>query len=141
MAEKRRADGQISGLAGEFFVAAELLKRDIQTSVTFGNAKSIDLLAHRSDLDQTFIVQVKSLRAGGDYFPIGREKINRSHIYVFVLLNKPGTQVRYFVVPGSELCDRRDKVGAWLDDPKMPGIRSRDLAEFENNWALFGCPE
>ena len=45
-----RADGQISGLAGEFFVAAELLKRDIETSVTFGNAKAIDLLAHNSRL-------------------------------------------------------------------------------------------
>jgi hypothetical protein len=140
MAEKRRADGQMSGLAGEFFVAAELLKRDIQTSVTFGSAKSIDLLAHRSDPEDTFIVQVKSLRAGGDYFPISRDKINRLHIYVFVLLNKPGVQARYFIVPGSELCDRRDNVGEWLDDPKMPGIRSRDLAEFENNWALFDYP-
>ena len=31
---KQRADGQESGLAGEFFVAAELLKRDLQTSLT-----------------------------------------------------------------------------------------------------------
>ena len=37
---KQRADGQKSGLAGEFFVAAELLKRGLQTSLTLGNAKS-----------------------------------------------------------------------------------------------------
>ena len=34
--KKNRADGQLSALAGEFFVAAELLKRELQTSVTFG---------------------------------------------------------------------------------------------------------
>ena len=48
---KTRADGQLSSLAGELFVAAELLKRDIQTSVTFGNAKAIDLLAHNPGID------------------------------------------------------------------------------------------
>lgn len=51
---KTRADGQLSALAGEFFVAAELLKRGFQTSVTFGNAKAIDLLAHNPAIDQYF---------------------------------------------------------------------------------------
>jgi hypothetical protein len=129
----------MSGLAGEFFVAAELLKRDIQTSLTFGNAKSIDLLAHRADPEQTFIVQVKAVRVP-NFFPIGRRQINSSHTYVFVVLNKPGVQVRYFIVPGSELYDRRDGIGACLDDPKFPGIRFGDLAAFEGNWAVFGCP-
>jgi hypothetical protein len=59
---KPRADGQLSALAGEFFVAAELLKRGLQTSVTFGNAKAIDLLAHNPAIDHTFPVQVKALR-------------------------------------------------------------------------------
>ena len=39
--KKARADGQLSALAGELFVAAELLKRGYQTSITFGNAKAI----------------------------------------------------------------------------------------------------
>lgn len=133
-------DKQMSGLAGEFFVAAELLKRDIQTSLTFGNAKSVDLHARRSDPEQMFAVQVKSNRSP-NYFMISRDKIHPAHIYVFVVLNKPGARVRYFIVPGSELCDGCAKIGECLDDPKRPGIRFRDLAEFENNWAVFGCPE
>jgi len=48
VATKTRADGQLSSLAGEFFVAAELLKRDFQTSVTFGNVKAIDLPCSQS---------------------------------------------------------------------------------------------
>jgi hypothetical protein len=140
MPRKRRADGQISALAGEFFVAAELLKRDIQTSVTLGNAKAVDLLAYRVDTGQTFRVQVKSLRTK-NFFPIGHDKIDSSLVYVFVLLNKPGVPVRYFIVPGPELRDRPEKFGKWFGDPKFPGIDPRDLAEFENNWAVFGCPE
>jgi hypothetical protein len=141
MPRKRRADPQISGLAGEFFVAAELLKRDIQTSVTLGNAKAVDLLAYRVDTGQTFRVQVKSLRRK-NFFPIGHDEIDGSLVYVFVLLNKPGVPVRYFIVPGCELRDRPEKFGKWFDRyPKFPGIDPRDLAEFENNWAVFGCPE
>ncbi|MFL6335847.1 MAG: hypothetical protein ACJ754_21265 [Pyrinomonadaceae bacterium] len=57
---KPRADGQLSGLAGEFFVAAELLKRGLQTSVTFGNAKAIDLFAHNPTIDFTFVQDKKA---------------------------------------------------------------------------------
>ena len=110
MPEKRWADSQMSGLAGEFFVTAELLKRDIQTSVTLGNAKAVDLLAYCEETDQSFIVQVKSLRAN-NYFLINRGRITRSHVYVFVLLNKPRVPVRYFIVPGSELIDHPEKFG------------------------------
>lgn len=126
----------MSGLAGEFFVAGELLKRDIQTSLTFGNAKSIDLLAHRSDPEKTFTVQVKSVR-DPNYFHISRNQIVNTHIYVFVVLNKPGVPPRYFIVPGSELYDRHDGIGACLDDPKRPGVRFKDVADFEDRWAVF----
>jgi len=54
--KRTRADSHLSGLAGEFFVAAELLRRGIQTSVTFGNAKAIDLLAHNPSTGDAFTV-------------------------------------------------------------------------------------
>ena len=71
----KRADGQITGLAGELFVAAELLKRGIQTSITFGNAKAIDLLAHNPDTGRNFTVQVKAIRKK-NVFPIAHNRIN-----------------------------------------------------------------
>jgi hypothetical protein len=40
--KKSAVDRSMTGLAGELFVAAELLKRGLQTSITFGNAKQID---------------------------------------------------------------------------------------------------
>ena len=137
---KKRADGQTSGLAGELFVAAELLKRDIQTSVAFGNAKSIDLLAFNPETTRSFAIQVKTLRSN-NYFLVRRDAILRSSVYVFVLLNRPGQQVRYFVVPAAELLDNPERFGKGFSDPKLPGILPRDLAPFEDNWGLFALPE
>ena len=59
----------MTGLAGELFVAAELLKRGLQASVTFGNAKQIDLLAYNPATRKKFSIQVKSLRVKY-YFPM-----------------------------------------------------------------------
>jgi hypothetical protein len=133
---KPRADGQLSGLAGEFFVAAELLKRGLQTSVTFGNAKAIDLLAHNPAIDHTFPVQVKALRKK-NYFPIRRERVNAEHIYVFVLLNKPGEAVQYFVVPGSVLANEAERFGKDFQHPTFPGIHPKHLQEFADAWHHF----
>ena len=135
----KRADGQISGLAGELFAAAELLKRDIQTSVTFGNAKAIDLLAYNPTTKRSFVVQVKTLRAK-TFFLISHKKIERTHVYVFVLLNKPGEQVQYYVVPGEDLYSQPEKFSRYFTIEKMPGIHSNLLGTlgYENAWGVFG---
>ena len=136
--KRERVDGQMTGLAGELFVAAELLKRGLQTSVTFGNAKSIDLLAYNPMTTRTFTVQVKSLRKK-TYFPISHAKVQPKHIYVFVLLNKPDEQVQYFVVPGERLAREPEAFSKWFLDPKFPGIHPNTLIElgFANAWHVF----
>jgi hypothetical protein len=98
---KQRADGQKSGLAGEFFVAAELLKRGLQTSLTLGNAKSIDLFAI-NDKGTRFTIQVKALRSP-NYFLIDLERVQDACYYVFVVLNKPDVPPDYYIVPGCDL--------------------------------------
>ena len=134
-----RVDGQITGLAGELFVAAELLKRGLQTSVTFGNAKAIDLFAYNTITKASFNVQVKALRAK-NFFLIGHGRIERTHIYVFVLLNKPGQAVQYFIVPGETLYSEPERFAKYFKDLKMPGIHPKVLTElgYENAWNIFG---
>ena len=53
-------DNQKVGLSGEFFVAAELLKRDFQVSLTLGNAKDVDLFV-QSENRKTFSIQVLNI--------------------------------------------------------------------------------
>ena len=134
--KKPRVDGQVTALAGEFFVAAELLKRGLQTSITFGNAKAIDLLAYNPVTHKNFTVQVKALRKR-NYFLIGLSKIDQAHIYIFVLLNKPDVPVEYFVVPGKEFSKDTKRFGKDFTHPTFPGIHPRDLEEFRENWKVF----
>jgi hypothetical protein len=136
---KQRADGQVSGLAGELFVAAELLKRGLQTSVTFGNAKSIDLFAHNPATGANFTVQVKTLRKT-NYFPIKPSAIGAQHIYVFVLLNAPGKSVEYFIVPGRILAQEQERFGTDFQHATFPGIHPRSLRDFADAWQLFDQP-
>ena len=132
----KRADGQVTGLAGELFVAAELLKRGLQTSVTFGNAKAIDLLAYNPETKKTFTVQVKAVRTR-NAFPISYARVEANHIYVFVILNKPNVPVRYFLVSGSVLVNEPERFTKWFTDPKFPGIPPAALEPFENAWQIF----
>ncbi len=132
----KRADGQVTGLAGELFVAAELLKRGLQTSVTFGNAKAIDLLAYNPETEKSFTVQVKSVRKR-NAFPISRDRVKENHTYVFVILNKPGVEVQYFIVPGALLVNESERFTKWFVDPKFPGIPPAALEPYENGWHVF----
>lgn len=137
--KQTRADGQVTGLAGELFVAAELLKRNIQVSITFGNAKAIDLLAYNPATKRQFSIQVKAVRKR-NVFPISHSNVDAEHIYVFVVLNKPGESVDYFVVPGAVLKAQPERfVARWFQDPKFPGISWKTLKDqgFEDKWAVF----
>jgi hypothetical protein len=87
-----------TGLAGEFFVAAELLKRGLQTSLTLGNAKAIDLFAI-NDKGTQFTIQVKALRSRNNYFPLDANRIVSACVYVFVVLNKPGITPDFYTCP------------------------------------------
>jgi hypothetical protein len=134
---KRSAiERQITGLAGEFFVAAELLKHGLQTSVTFGNAKAIDLVAINSRTGKTCTVQVKALREI-NYFPIISSGINPQHTYIFVLLNKPSEAVQYFIVPGLVLANEQEQFGKGFQAAKFPGIHPRSLHNFKGRWDYF----
>jgi hypothetical protein len=137
----KRVDGQMTGLAGELFVAAELLKRGLQTSVTFGNAKSIDLIAHNAKTGRTFTIQVKAIRRK-NVFPISHAKVGANHVYIFVILNEPHEPVEYFVVPGAVLAAEPDRFTHWFRDAKFPGINwsvFRDQG-FANAWRIFDEP-
>lgn len=138
--ERTRADGQLSGMAGEFLVAGKLFKRRMQVSVTMGNAKSIDLFVHNPRTNRTFNVQVKTLRSK-NYFPMRRESVKSEHIYVFVLLNRDDQNEQFFIIPGEAILhdiNRFFGTSYMREKPStFPGVSCSPLKEFENNWELF----
>ena len=91
-----------TGLSGEYYVAAELLRRGYTVGITMGNAKAIDILAEKND--KQFIIQVKAIfKQKNVGWPIMQNKVNPDHYYIFVNLNGDKmTEPEYFICTGSE---------------------------------------
>lgn len=128
-------------MAGEFLTVGKLFKRGYQASVTFGNAKAIDVLVHNPKNDKSYIVQVKTLRQK-NCFPIKKENLKPDHVYVFILLHDFEQQEEYFVVPGCDIIQDIDKFfGSSYRNPDKPSnmtaINYGPLAPYKDNWQLF----
>jgi hypothetical protein len=95
-----------TGLSGEYFVAAELLRRGFSVGITMGNAKAIDILAEKDG--KQFIIQVKAIfKKKNVGWPIMTEKVNPHHFYVFVNLNGDGMlEPEYYICTGKETVTR-----------------------------------
>jgi len=119
------------------FVAAELLKREFQVSLTLGNAKSIDIFAYSETDERTYEVQVKTLRTSNCYL-LKIQDIIPEHIYVFVLLHKPGQPVEYFILRGKEIIkNEKTLYGGGDGKQKMSGILMRPLKAYKDRWDIF----
>jgi len=130
-------DKQLTGMAGEFLVVGQLFKRRLQASVTFGNAKAIDVFVYNPKTEKSFPVSVKSLRER-NCFPMKPAAISFAHTYIFVLLNKPGVAERYFIVPGTAIgADMAGFFGASLDYEGRPAVNFGPLKQYEDNWQHF----
>lgn len=91
-----------TGLSGEYFVAAELLRRGYCVGITMGNAKAIDILAEKDG--KQFIIQVKSIYKKKNVgWPMMVEKVKEGIFYVFVNLNGDKMiEPNYFIATGLE---------------------------------------
>lgn len=143
MANSNRIDSQLTGMAGEFLTVGKLFKKGYQASVTFGNAKSIDVLVYNPEINKTFNVQVKTLRKR-NCFPIKRENIEEDHIYVFVILNDFKDDEEFYIITGKEIrADINHFFGSSYQresgPSSMPAINYGPLTKgpYRNNWELF----
>jgi len=105
-----------TSISGEFFVLAELSKRRYLASLTYGNAKSVDILVSTSD-GNMFKIEVKTARygkSGSDKSQFGENynwqmskkhesKIDPKLYYCFVLLQGEKERPKFFIVPSEEV--------------------------------------
>ena len=91
-----------TGLSGEYFVAAELLRRGFSVGITMGNAKAIDIFAEKDN--KQFIIQVKSIyKKENNGWPMMVDKVITNHFYIFVNLNgNHMADPEYFICTGNE---------------------------------------
>jgi hypothetical protein len=98
-----RGDKQRIGLAGEHYVASELLRRDWNAALTFGNTAHTDVLAERGDTRKPITIQVKAKqRRGGGWWMPGpadpaRRDVDEWFIFVDFAVEEGATPVVYVV--------------------------------------------
>ena len=123
-----------TGLSGEYFVAAELLRRGYSVGITMGNAKAIDILAEKDG--KQYIIQVKAIfKKKNVGWPMMKDKVNEKIFYVFVNLNGDKmTEPDYFIATGKEV-KRKVKQYATRGIVDVTSLNNED---FKGNWAKLG---
>lgn len=130
----------LTGIAGEYFVAAELSRRGIMASITLRNNDSIDIHASTGDGKHLVAIQVKTNQYGNRRWALGvKSEITKADnlYYVFVSLKGEYERAEYFIVP-SVVVSRRIKTryAKWLKTPGKNGQPHND-----NNIRNFSDPE
>jgi len=105
-----------SSLSGEYFVAAELLRRGYNTSIVVGNAKAVDVLVSNEANTKTVLIQVKTTvkghnKSGKIYWMLNRkaEQSQENLFYVLVYLRGNTDRPLYYIVHSSVVADMSDR--------------------------------
>jgi len=144
----------LSGVAGEYFVAAELSRRGYVASITLRNTRGIDILASNEDATRVVGIQVKTRQSEGREWVLNKkaedlpdEDSTRNLFYIFVALNQFGPP-SYYVVPQAVVAEFvRTSHAAWLATPGRRGQAHVDNAmrkfvdatgAYRDAWDLLG---
>jgi hypothetical protein len=131
MPQRSRLSTGLSGVAGEYFVAAELSRRGYVASLTLRNTKGIDILASNLDATRSVGIQVKTNQGSGQGWMLNKkaeEDTAENLFYVFVRLNGLDTP-EYYVVPRAEVAKHaRESHRKWLETPGRGGRPHVDSA-------------
>ena len=101
MVQRSRLSTTLCGVAGEYFVAAELSRRGYVASLTLRNTRGIDILASNSDATKSVGIQVKAIQGSAKEWMLNQKiesEVATNLFYVFIRLNDLANP-EYFVVP------------------------------------------
>lgn len=133
--EDIKVENQLTGISGEFFVAAELAKRNFQVALTLGNAKGIDLFATNQLTEKTFEIEVKTLRKKPNCFTLNTKRLKKEKIFIFVYLNGKEISPDFFIVKGEELQNNKKHFYGSSLDTNRETVNHGPLQEHKNSWS------
>ena len=135
--EKKKVENQLTGISGEFYVAAELAKQNFQVALTLGNAKGIDLFATNQLTEQVFEVEVKTLRKKPNCFTLNVERLKKEKIFVFDYLNEKEISPDFYILKGEELLgDPKHFYGSSLNTTRQT-VNHGPLQIHKGRWDKF----
>jgi hypothetical protein len=99
-----QAEKYAVAMAGEHYVAAELLRRGVAAAVTMGNAKRADVIAIDHTTTRAVVIEVKS--SPNKEWIVGSEPpVTSEQPWVFVHVPSDFSPPRYFILTASEIRD------------------------------------
>jgi hypothetical protein len=115
----------LSGVAGEYYVAAELTAKGYIASITLRNTRGVDILCSNSDATKSVAIQVKTNRRSAREWILNQKSENYfadNLFYVFVNLHEGVRSPEYFIVP-SEIVARyaKETHEIWRTTPGRQG--------------------
>ena len=140
----------LAGVAGEYFVAAELSRRGYIASISLRNTRGIDILATNATASRNVTIQCKTSQSRVVWMLNDKCEsfFSENHYYVFVALGGPLERPRYYVVPSAVVANYiRENHSNWLATPGRNGeahvdnpVRNfHDRAnEYLERWDLLG---
>lgn len=145
-----KISGIQSGVAGEYFVAAELSRRGYMCSITLKNTKGIDILVSNDNSNKLLGVQVKTNNSNRKAWVLNKkaEELSEDNfVYVFTNLKELGQLPDYYIVPSKIVAEYIKKEHHdWLKTPGKSGQAHRendmrmfrdDNEEFKNKWEIL----
>jgi hypothetical protein len=150
MKKQPKKQSILTGVAGEYFVAAELSRLGYIASITLRNTKGIDILATNQKGTRSITIQCKTTQTTRKSWMLNEKCEKNSqpnHFYVFVSLGSPKKLPSFHIVP-SRIVAKRVKEGhrSWSKQMKRDGTRHaytsvrqfRDVGgEFLGKWHLL----
>ena len=145
------------GLAGEYYVCAELCRQGILALITPKNNPLFDIVATSPESKRTVSIQVKTMSIGNeDGWRLGKDMLEKKHndslFVVLVNMNKDGSN-DFYIYPYDELVERvKTEMNLYMETPKKDGTPRKDtgfcwfdLKQFkdsdkvkEGNWKILG---
>jgi hypothetical protein len=142
----------LAGVAGEYFVAAELSRLGYIASITLRNTRGIDILASNADASKQVGIQVKTNKSNKPEWILNEkaeEYFADNLFYVFVCLKSENdAHPDFYVVPSSIVAEYTKRTHhEWLVTPgkkgqqhnKTPVRKFQDSdGKYKNKWELLG---
>lgn len=148
------------GAAGEYYVAAELSRRDWLATVTIKNAPGTDVLAQRLDRRRIVAIQTKTASRGSNFRLVQKDEAQGerdNEWYVLVGLRSEVERPSFFILPrhvlgaltylqhrdwllNINLVHRPARPGHQRRDSEQRNIRAGWIEQYRDRWDLLEEP-
>lgn len=141
----------LAGVAGEYFVAAELSRRGHIASISLRNTRGIDILATNQEASRSITIQCKTNQFARKAWILNEKSevfFSDDHFYIFVALGGVRERPSYYVVPSSVVSEHTKITHrTWLQTPGRTGQKHVDTPmrkfsdpndQYREKWELLG---